>query len=56
MSVAMQVLLDGAVGAFVIYSSILDEDISNFRVALLPRTAPTGTFAAPAAPAGLVNS
>jgi len=29
-------LIDGAVGLFVIYSSILDEDISDFRVARLP--------------------
>jgi hypothetical protein len=34
---AMQILLDAVVGAFVIYSNILDEDISDFRVALVPR-------------------
>ena len=32
----VQVFIDAAVGMFVIYSSILDEDISDFRVALLP--------------------
>ncbi|MGA7854811.1 MAG: hypothetical protein WCA15_15905 [Candidatus Acidiferrales bacterium] len=35
---AVQVLIDAAVGMFVIYSSILDEDISDFRVALIPST------------------
>lgn len=42
-----QVVIDGAVGLFVIYSAILDEEFSDFRVALLPRepvpsTVPTG--------------
>jgi hypothetical protein len=41
---AIQVILDGVVGMFVIYSSILDEDISDFRVALLPRTASTSAI------------
>jgi len=33
----MQVLIDGAVGLFVIYSGILDEEFGDFRVSLLPR-------------------
>jgi hypothetical protein len=34
------VVVDGAAGLFVIYNSILDEDIGDFRVALLPRRVP----------------
>jgi hypothetical protein len=33
----LQFILDALVGMFVIYSSILDEDISDFRVGLIPR-------------------
>lgn len=33
---AVQILIDAAIGMFVIYSSILDEDLSDFRVALVP--------------------
>ena len=33
----MQVLIDGAVGLFVIYSGILDEEFGDFRVTLVPR-------------------
>jgi hypothetical protein len=32
-----QVLIDGAVGLFVIYSGILDEEFGDFRVTLVPR-------------------
>lgn len=32
---AMQVLIDGAVGLFVIYSGILDEEFGDFRVSLV---------------------
>ncbi|HEX4542201.1 MAG TPA: hypothetical protein VH114_03455 [Candidatus Acidoferrum sp.] len=32
-----QVLIDGAVGLFVIYSAILDEEFGDFRVTLVPR-------------------
>ena len=32
--------VDGAAGLFVIYNNILDEDMGDFRVALLPRKAP----------------
>ena len=32
-----QVLIDGAVGLFVIYSGILDEEFADFRVTLVPR-------------------
>jgi len=32
-----EVVIDGAVGLFVIYSAILDEEFGDFRVALLPR-------------------
>jgi len=44
-NLATQAVLDGAVGIFVIYSNILDEDITDFRVVLLPCPAPTGTLA-----------
>ena len=33
----LQIAIDGAVGLFVIYSAILDEQFADFRVALLPR-------------------
>jgi hypothetical protein len=33
-------VLNGVVGLFVIYSSILDEDIAGFRVGLVPRDTP----------------
>jgi hypothetical protein len=36
-NIGFQMAIDGAVGMFVIYSSILDEDIADFRVALAPR-------------------
>jgi hypothetical protein len=45
-ALSVQVLIDAVVGMYVIYSSILDEDISDFRVALLPRA--TSSSAAPA--------
>ena len=47
----VQVVIDGAVGMFVIYSSILDEDIADFRVALLPRAATIPNGALPCASA-----
>jgi hypothetical protein len=50
------VFIDGAVGMYVIYSNILDEDISDFRVALLPLAESTGTLTDPSASANLVNS
>ena len=37
MPIAFQVVIDGAVGLFVVYSAILDEEYGDFRVALLPR-------------------
>jgi len=43
-----QVLIDGAVGLFVIYSGILDEEFGDFRVTLVPRGA--GSAVDPAAP------
>jgi hypothetical protein len=49
------VILDGAVGMFVIYSNILDEDISDFRVALLPRSASASSLNTAAAPVNLPN-
>ena len=55
-SVIVQLGLDAAVGMFVIYSSILDEDISDFRVALLPRAESTSPVSTAAAPANLANS
>jgi hypothetical protein len=39
-------VLAGAVGLFVIYSNILDEDFTDFRVSLLPRQ-PVGVVPAP---------
>ena len=45
-----QVVIDGAVGLFVIYSAILDEEFADFRVALLPREPAPG--AVPAAEEG----
>lgn len=34
---ALGIVIGGAVGLFVIYSNLLDEDIGDFRIALLPR-------------------
>jgi hypothetical protein len=48
--------IDGAVGLFVIYSNILDEDISDFRVALLPRAVSSDVISAPVAPANVSGS
>jgi hypothetical protein len=45
LTLAVQVILDAVVGMFVIYSNILDEDISDFRVALLLRATSTTAFA-----------
>ncbi|HEV2298356.1 MAG TPA: hypothetical protein VGR72_07550 [Candidatus Acidoferrales bacterium] len=36
---AAQVVLDGAVGLYVMYSAILDEEFGDFRVCLMPRKA-----------------
>jgi hypothetical protein len=36
-SFVSQVLIDGAVGLFVIYAGILDEEFADFRVTLVPR-------------------
>lgn len=52
---AVQFLLDAVVGIVVIYSAILDEDISDFRVALRPRELVVGVVGSPSA-AGLQNS
>lgn len=48
----IQVLIDAAVGAFVIYSGLLDEEFGDFRVTLLPREAALSATPAvePAAP------
>jgi hypothetical protein len=43
------VALGGAIGLFVIYSNILDEDFGDFRVCLLPRHAANAATATPAA-------
>jgi hypothetical protein len=40
-NLAMATALDGAVGLFVIYNNILEEDFADFRVRLLPRKAPS---------------
>jgi hypothetical protein len=48
----LQVLIDAAVGSFVIYSGLLDEEFGDFRVTLVPRVAvPSATPAiGPTAP------
>jgi hypothetical protein len=44
-------VIEAAVGLFVIYSNILDEDFADFRVNLIPRTSPEpATASAPAIP------
>jgi len=43
-----RVALGGAIGLFVIYSNILDEDFGDFRVCLLPRHAANDATATPA--------
>jgi hypothetical protein len=50
-----QVLIDGAVGLFVIYSAILDEEFADFRVTLVPRAVVSSpaSVAEPAAPNSL---
>ena len=50
-----QVLIDGAVGLFVIYSGILDEEFGDFRVTLVPRAVVLSAAPAvePAAPNNL---
>jgi hypothetical protein len=53
--VAAQIMLDAAVGMFVIYSNILDEDISDFRVALLPRSVSVSPVATSPLPADVAN-
>jgi len=47
-----QVLIDAAVGLFVVYSGILDEEFGDFRVTLVPREAVLGAASVvePAAP------
>ena len=50
-NLTVEILLDAAVGMYVIYSNILDEDISDFRVVLLPRAVLTSSAATTAAPA-----
>lgn len=49
-----QVLIDGAVGLFVIYSGILDEEFGDFRVSLVPRA--VALSAAPAVEPAAPNS
>ena len=51
----MQIVLDALVGMFVIYSNILDEDISDFRVALLPRAVSTSPVATSPLPADVAS-
>jgi hypothetical protein len=46
-----QVLIDGAVGLFVIYSGILDEEFGDFRVTLVPRAVLQSTASAVEPPA-----
>lgn len=54
-SFVFQVLIDGAVGLFVIYSGILDEEFGDFRVTLVPRAVVLTAAPAvePAAPTSL---
>lgn len=47
---AVQVAIDGAVGLFVMYSAVLDEEFGDFRVALLPRKSEAEAPAAATAP------
>jgi len=48
-----QVLIDAAVGSFVVYSGLLDEEFGDFRVTLVPRVAvPSVTPAVEAAVPG----
>lgn len=54
-NLVVQVVIDAAVGMFVIYSNILDEDISDFRVALMPRAA-ANAVPAPQAPEGITTA
>jgi hypothetical protein len=54
-NLAVQIFLDAVVGMYVIYSNILDEDISDFRVALLPRTVSASPVATVALPADAAN-
>ncbi len=42
------VIISGAVGLYAIYSNILDEDIADFRVCVLPRQAETASQPTPA--------
>jgi hypothetical protein len=51
-SFVSQVLIDAAVGSFVIYSGLLDEEFGDFRVTLVPRVAALSTTPAvePTAP------
>jgi hypothetical protein len=42
------VALGGAIGLFVIYSNILDEDFGDFRVCLLPRHSADAAITTPA--------
>lgn len=56
LNMSVQVLLDAAIGMFVIYSSILDEDISDFRVALVPRAPSPAPAVIPSAPENLARS
>lgn len=45
-----QVVIDGAVGLYVMYSAILDEEFGDFRVALLPRKSHAAVPTVAAAP------
>jgi hypothetical protein len=49
MGTLVTVALGGAIGLFVIYSNILDENFGDFRVCLLPRHAANDATATPAA-------
>src|ERR1700683_4869508 len=48
-AVLVSTVLGGAVGLFVIYSNILDEDFGDFRVCLLPRPEPNAVPGTPSA-------
>jgi hypothetical protein len=48
-AVLVSTALSGAVGLFVVYSNILDEDFGDFRVCLLPRPEPNAVPGTPAA-------
>ena len=48
--IVVHVIIDGAVGLFVMYSAVLGEEFGDFRVALLPRSDVTAVATAAPTP------